>query len=56
MKPSVEEAHSLRLVRLHPYAVNRTKRIIKTAKVYWADTGLALHLAGLDEPSSRISC
>ena len=41
---------SYQLVRLHPYAVNRTKRIIKTAKVYWADTGLALHLAGLGEP------
>jgi predicted AAA+ superfamily ATPase len=39
------------LVRLHPYAVNRTKRIIKTPKVYWADTGLALHLAGLGEPA-----
>jgi predicted AAA+ superfamily ATPase len=42
---------SYQVVRLHPYAVNRTKRIIKTAKVYWADTGLALHLAGLGEPS-----
>jgi predicted AAA+ superfamily ATPase len=38
-------------VRLHSYAVNRTKRVIKTAKVYWADTGLALHLAGLGEPA-----
>jgi predicted AAA+ superfamily ATPase len=42
---------SYQLVRLHPYAVNRTKRIIKTPKVYWADTGLALHLAGLGEPA-----
>ena len=42
---------SYQLVRLPPYAVNRTKRVIKTAKVYWADTGLALHLAGLGEPS-----
>jgi predicted AAA+ superfamily ATPase len=42
---------SYQLVRLHPYAVNRTKRVIKTAKAYWADTGLALHLAGLDEPA-----
>jgi predicted AAA+ superfamily ATPase len=42
---------SYQLVRLPAYAVNRTKRVIKTAKVYWADTGLALHLAGLDEPS-----
>src|SRR5438876_2239125 len=41
---------SYQLVRLHPYALNRTKRIIKTAKVYWADTALAFHLAGLEEP------
>jgi predicted AAA+ superfamily ATPase len=42
---------SYQLVRVTPYAVNRTKRIIKTAKAYWADTGLALHLAGLTEPA-----
>jgi predicted AAA+ superfamily ATPase len=42
---------SYQLVRLPAYAVNRTKRIIKTAKVYWADAGLALHLAGGDEPA-----
>src|SRR3989449_790323 len=42
---------SYQLVRLPAYAVNRTKRVIKTAKVYWADTGLALHLAGLGEPA-----
>jgi predicted AAA+ superfamily ATPase len=42
---------SYQLVRLSPYAVNRTKRVIKTPKVYWADTGLALHLAGIDEPA-----
>jgi predicted AAA+ superfamily ATPase len=34
------------------YAANRTKRLIKTPKLYWADTGLALHLAGLAEPQS----
>ena len=28
----------------------RTKRLIKTPKLYWADTGLAMHLAGIDEP------
>lgn len=33
------------LVRLPAYAVNRTKRLIKSPKLYWADTGLALHLA-----------
>ena len=38
------------LVRLPAYAVNRTKRLIKSPKLYWADTGLALHLAGETEP------
>lgn len=41
---------SYQLVRLPAYAVNRTKRLIKTPKLYWADTGLALHLAGLERP------
>lgn len=30
---------SFQLVRLAPYSVNRTKRLIKTPKVYWSDTG-----------------
>ena len=38
------------LVRLPAYAVNRTKRLIKSPKLYWNDTGLALHLAGVAEP------
>ena len=33
------------LVRLPAYAVNRTKRLIKAPKLYWGDTGIALHLA-----------
>lgn len=41
---------SYQLVRIPAYAVNRTKRLIKTPKLYWADTGLAMHLAGIDEP------
>jgi hypothetical protein len=41
---------SFQLVRLEPYSVNRTKRIIKAPKLYWSDTGLALHLAGNPEP------
>ena len=36
---------SLLLTRIPAYAVNRTKRLIKSPKLYWADTGLALHLA-----------
>ncbi len=38
------------LVRLPAYAVNRTKRLIKTPKLFWGDTGVALHLAGGGEP------
>lgn len=45
---------SYQLVRLEPYSVNRTKRLIKTPKVYWSDSGLALHLgsAGADAKPS----
>ena len=39
------------LVRLPAYSVNRTKRLIKTPKLYFADVGLALHLAGDPTPS-----
>jgi predicted AAA+ superfamily ATPase len=38
------------LVRLPAYAVNRTKRLIKSPKLYWGDTGVALHLGANDEP------
>lgn len=38
------------LVRLPAYAVNRTKRLIKAPKLYWSDTGLAMHLAAVEEP------
>ena len=38
------------LVRIPAYSVNRTKRLMKSAKLYWGDTGLALHLAGESEP------
>ena len=41
---------SFQLVRLAPYSVNRTRRLIKTPKVYWSDTGLAMFLAGETEP------
>jgi predicted AAA+ superfamily ATPase len=33
------------------FAVNRTKRLIKTPKLYWADTGHALFLWGDPEPA-----
>jgi predicted AAA+ superfamily ATPase len=41
---------SYQLVRVPAYAVNRTKRLLKTPKLYWCDSGLALHLAGETEP------
>jgi uncharacterized protein len=37
---------SYQLVRVPAYAVNRTKRLMKSPKVFWSDTGLALRLAG----------
>lgn len=41
---------SYQLVSLPAYAVNRTKRLIKSPKLYWGDTGLAMFLAGETEP------
>ncbi len=38
------------LVRIPAYSVNRTKRLIKSPKLYWSDTGLAMHLSQEDEP------
>ena len=42
---------SFQLVRVAPYASNRTKRLTKSPKAFWSDTGLALHLARVTEPS-----
>lgn len=42
------------IVRLEPYAVNRTKRLIKTPKLYWTDTGLALHLSGAEPGGAHL--
>ncbi len=40
---------SFQAIRLPAFAVNRTKRLIKSPKLYWCDTALALHLAGESE-------
>jgi uncharacterized protein len=40
---------SYQLVRLPCYAINRTKRLIKSPKIYWCDTALAHRLAGEPE-------
>jgi predicted AAA+ superfamily ATPase len=45
---------SYMLVRLSAYAVNRTKRLIKSPKFYWGDTGLALHLAGTEPAGAHL--
>jgi predicted AAA+ superfamily ATPase len=42
---------SYQVVRVPAYSRNRTKRLIKTPKLYWVDTGLAMHLGGAREPS-----
>lgn len=41
---------SYQLIKVPAYSVNRTKRLIRTPKVYWADTGLGLHLSGHAQP------
>ncbi len=41
------------LVRLPAYAVNRTKRLIKSPKLYWGDTGVALYLGGGADPGGE---
>lgn len=40
--------------RLTPYARNRTKRLIKTPKLYWNDVALALHLSGGDPAGAHL--
>lgn len=37
---------------LRPYSPNITKRIIKTPKIYFLDTGLASYLASMDSPEA----
>jgi predicted AAA+ superfamily ATPase len=41
---------SFQLERVEAFSVNRTKRLTKSPKIFWGDTGMALHLAGENEP------
>jgi predicted AAA+ superfamily ATPase len=41
------------LVRVPAFAVNRTKRLIKSPKLYFGDTGVALHVAEEGEPRGQ---
>ncbi len=43
-------ATSYQAVPVEAFAVNRTKRLIKSPKLYWADAGLAVHLAAETDP------
>lgn len=45
---------SYQLIRLPAYAVNRTKRLIKSPRLFWSDTGLALHLSGTDPRGAHL--
>ena len=42
------------LLRLPAYAVNKTKRLVKSPKLYWCDTGLALRVAATDPAPAHL--
>lgn len=42
---------SFQLIRVPAYAVNRTKRLARSPKVFWSDTAFALRLGALSEPA-----
>lgn len=44
---------SFQLVRLPPYSVNRSKRLVKSPKLYWSDPALALWMSGADTVSGE---
>jgi len=39
------------LIRVPAFSVNRTSRLTKKPKLFWSDTAMAIHLAGLTEPT-----
>lgn len=51
---SVLEA-TFQVIVLRPYHVNTGKRLVKTPKVYFTDTGTLCHLAGLKDPAHAAS-
>ncbi|MBI5500808.1 MAG: ATP-binding protein [Deltaproteobacteria bacterium] len=40
---------AFQIVRIPAFAPGRTVRLVKSPKLYWGDTGLAMHLAGISE-------
>jgi hypothetical protein len=51
---SVLEA-TFQVIVLRPYHVNIGKRLVKTPKVYFTDTGTLCHLAGLKDPEHAMA-
>lgn len=45
----LEATHQILILR--PYHSNTTKRLVKTPKLYFTDTGLLCHLTGLKDPA-----
>ena len=45
---------SFQLVRLEAYALSRTKRLVKSPKLYWSDPGLASWLSGTASASRAL--
>jgi predicted AAA+ superfamily ATPase len=45
---------SYQLVPVPAYTVNRTKRLVKSPKLYWSDVGLALHLSGAEPGGAHL--
>ena len=45
---------SFQLVRLEAYAFSRTKRLVKSPKLYWSDPGLASWLSGTASASGAL--
>ena len=39
------------LIRLQPFFVNRTKRLVKSPKLFFCDSGVALNISGQQEPT-----
>jgi hypothetical protein len=44
---------SYQIIRLSAFSVSRTKRLVKSPKLYWTDTGLAAYLAGYENRGER---
>jgi predicted AAA+ superfamily ATPase len=45
---------SYQIVRLPAYAANRTRRLIKSPKLYWGDSGVALHLGEIEPGGAHL--